>query len=313
MTFSNRIFEIKLEYDGKTTFSFPEKGQKDSKYIKNYSRSFFTGEHTCAVSAKFYLLRPSSIYRYGKTSFLIILGVTVITLLLIVFDSSKNENEDSDEKDGELDAENTEASENLDAYGSSEDVKEDSDSQDEEKTDLLEEGEVSDDASLESSDSEKNLSDASTEDFKALLSEKINDAISNEREFAVFFIKLSGLEKDSEEYKKIAELLEERLKAKNLIFEGKENMLIILKEETSLDENLTLAENTINEIENTFKEKNFSLYGGLSNRNMRIVTGERLLFEAEAALNHAEETAEKVIAFRANTEQYNNFINQQAD
>ena len=107
------------------------------------------------------------------------------------------------------------------------------------------------------------------------------------------------------------DLLQDRMKAQGLIFEGKENTIIILKHDTNLDENLALAENTINEIENTYAENNPICYLGLSNRNQRIVTPQRLMFEAEAALNHAEETEEKVIAFRANTEQYNNFINQQ--
>lgn len=124
-------------------------------------------------------------------------------------------------------------------------------------------------------------------------------------------MKILGIERTTEEYRKLIELLSDRLKVQNMVFEGKNDTLIILKQDTNLDENLTLAENTINEIENTFPETKPVIYTGISNRNCRIVTGERLLFEAEAALEHAEEAEEKVIAFRANTEQYNDFMNQQ--
>ena len=48
---------------------------------------------------------------------------------------------------------------------------------------------------------------------------------------------------------------------------------------------------------------------GISSRTGRLISGERLITEAEQAQKHAEEDATSpVIAFRVNPEKYRNFI-----
>ena len=325
---SDKIAEINLENNGRYLFSYPQNPVADSNYIKKFSYSFSSMQNIYNLNAKLYILRPSVIYHYGKISFLIILFVTLITLLLILYTSyseiskkepvkasetkentasekaseaETNQGQEAD-KDNNEDINNEEISDESDE--SEEVIEEDSEAASEESQD---EDEQEESATDEDSDSEENTEPS----FEKTVEQELNNSIANEKEFAIFVMEVIGIEPTSQEYRLMLELLSDRMKAQGLIFEGKENTIIILKHDTSLDENLALAENTINEIENTYAEFKPICYLGLSNRNQRIVTPQRLMFEAEAALAHAEETEEKVIAFRANTEQYNNFINQQ--
>ena len=274
---SDRIAEVTFKINGAYLFLYPENPVQDSRYIQNLAYSYSDGKRKCTFEAKMYLIRPSMIYQYGKKSFLIILVVTTITLILIVYaslsSSPQAENEDESEED-ENQSETTTTNTVI----------------------------------TEAPAPRTKLQDKVS--FNATLTDKIRTSIANEKEFAIIVMKFLGIEKGTEEYQKLLELLEKRLKVQNLIFEGKEDTLILLKQDTNLDENLTLVENTLNEVERTFKDLNPICYAGISNRNVRIVTGERLLFEAEAALEHAVQAEEKVIAFRANTEQYNEFMNQ---
>lgn len=277
---SDRIAEVSFKANQAYIFLYPDNPVPDSRYLKNFTYSYSDSQKTYKLEAKIYIIRPARIFNFGKTSFLLILAVTVITLVLIVIVSNTEKSSDGEN------SENDEAA-------------------------TEEENKSSDEGSAESSEDDEVTEVQSQVSFNSTLTESLRDSISNEKEFAIFVMKILGIERTTEEYRKLIELLSDRLKVQNMVFEGKNDTLIILKQDTNLDENLTLAENTINEIENTFPESKPVIYTGISNRNCRIVTGERLLFEAEAALEHAEEAEEKVIAFRANTEQYNDFMNQQ--
>ena len=318
---SDKIAEINLENNGRYLFAYPEKAVSDSKYVRNFSYSFSSMQNIYNINAKMYLLRPSVIYHYGKISFLLILAVTLVTLLLILYNSYTEEKKavpaaakKAEEKIEDSNTEeSTEKQEESSAPATEEAEEESADS--EEETPVEEESESPEEEVEESKADDTNEENSNEEDdktsFEKIVEEELNNSIANEKEFAIFVMKVIGIAQTSQEYRMMIDLLQDRMKAQGLIFEGKENTIIILKHDTNLDENLALAENTINEIENTYAENNPICYLGLSNRNQRIVTPQRLMFEAEAALNHAEETEEKVIAFRANTEQYNNFINQQ--
>ena len=299
---SDRIAEVSFKANQAYIFLYPDNPVADSRYLKNFNYSYSDSQKTYKLEAKIYLIRPARIFDFGKTSFLLILTVTVVTLILIVIVSNQEEersNKKTEEKAAGNEEENVETEETEEAS--------DNDNAENEEAAAEEESQSSEEGSENAEVSEVQ----SQVSFNSTLTESLRDSIANEKEFAIFVMKILGIERTTEEYRKLIELLSDRLKVQNMVFEGKNDTLIILKQDTNLDENLTLAENTINEIENTFPETKPVIYTGISNRNCRIVTGERLLFEAEAALEHAEEAEEKVIAFRANTEQYNDFMNQQ--
>ena len=274
---SDRIAEVTFKINGAYLFLYPENPIQDSRYIKNLAYSYSDGKRKCTFEAKMYLIRPSMIYQYGKKSFLIILAVTTITFILIIYTSlTSSPHAENDDKSEENENRKEETTANVNT------------------------------AKVPAPRTK--LQDKVS--FNTTLTDKLRISIANEKEFAIIVMKFLGIEKGTEEYQKLLELLDDRLKVQNLIFEDKEDTLIVLKQDTNLDENLTLVENTLNEVERTFKDLSPICYANISNRNLRIVTGERLLFEAEAALEHAVQAEEKVIAFRANTEQYNEFMNQ---
>ena len=230
-------------------------------------------------------ISKEAFFSYGKTSFLIILAVTVVSLIMIVIESQEKEvSTVSEASDTNTDnSENEESEEELEELSATE----------------------------EDSKEEESVSEAKPE-FEAVVTDGIHNSIANEQEYAVIILKIKGIEKESEDWKKLTDLVHESFDSNDKIYERGENCIAILKPKTSLDENLILTENTISKIENSFAETKPSCYAGISNRNLRMVTADRLLFEAKAALEHAEQTEEKVIAFRANTQAYNDFMNQKA-
>lgn len=318
---SDKIAEINIEKNSSYIFAYPKKEIADSKYIKNFSYSFSNMQNIYNLNAKMYLLRPSVIYHYGKISFLMILAVTLVTLLIILYTgyteakvvpAAEAGSEKEAEKESQIDQVEEEV-QTAEKKEESEQATEPADDDAKSDTDTESDAEVEEESEAEGDDQKETEEESESSEikFENIVEEELNNSIANEKEFAILVMKVIGIAQTSQEYRMMIEMLEDRMKSQGLIFEGKDNCIIILKHDTSLDENLALAENTINEIENTFTENKPICYLGLSNRNQRIVTPQRLMFEAEAALNHAEETEEKVIAFRANTEQYNNFINQQ--
>ena len=243
----------------------------------------------------------------GKTSFLIILAVTFVTLIMILFESQKKGEISPAEKDAEKnDFQEAKSEQNLAKDESLEGKKE-------EKAEALEENSGIKENNNQNEAENSVLPCEIGEKMEDLLSEGIHNAIADEQDYAVILIKILGIEKDSSDWKNICKIVADGIYTDQPVFDFKENTIAILKSKTSLDENLILAENAISRVENTFADIKPRCYAGLSNRNVRLVTADRLIFEAEAALEHAMETEEKVIAFRANSQAYKEFMNQQED
>ena len=56
-----------------------------SSLTKTYEKSFSSQAGTFKIVSNLYLLRPSSIYYYGKVAFLIILAITLLTVVIIIY------------------------------------------------------------------------------------------------------------------------------------------------------------------------------------------------------------------------------------
>lgn len=256
-------------------------------------------------------ITKEAFFACGRKSFLIILAVTFVTLLLIVFESQKNPeiSPAPEEKACETEEKSCDHVESRSENAALQEEKN------------CEREKISNDSEKENDLSEKSLEEVSEENtascqekecsFEDLLSEGLHNAIADEQDYAVILVKILGIEKNSDDWKNVCKIIADGLYTNNGVFEHNENTIAILKAKTSLDENLILAENAISRVENTFGDIKPRCYAGISNRNVRIVTADRLIFEAEAALEHAQQTEEKVIAFRANSQAYNEFMNQQ--
>ena len=141
------------------------------------------------------------------------------------------------------------------------------------------------------------------------LENEINRAISSEIDISVFIINIPNLERNSEESIKVSEYLTLQFQFKDLLFEYKNDSIVAIKISMSLDDALNFADKIHYEISQIIDQK--ECFIGISTRSIRIVSGERLLNEAWAAVEHAkQEDDSPIIAFRVDAEKYRQYLEQ---
>lgn len=141
------------------------------------------------------------------------------------------------------------------------------------------------------------------------LENEINRAISSEIDISVFIINIPNLERESDESKKVSEYLSLQFQFKDLLFEYKNDCIVAIKISMNLDDALNFADKIHAEIMQIINQK--ECYIGISTRSIRIVSSERLLNEAWAALEHAKQEEDSpIIAFRVDADKYRQFLEQ---
>ncbi len=141
---------------------------------------------------------------------------------------------------------------------------------------------------------------------EASLNERINfeltKAASNGQDFSVLLIEI----KDSEKFADIKKFLDDNYGKEN-IFNYKPQILALLKENTNIDDAEDKAALIENNIKAFFKEQNLAI--GISSRSLRTITADRILSEAEEALNHANSDPDsKIVGFHVDLEKYREFV-----
>lgn len=133
-------------------------------------------------------------------------------------------------------------------------------------------------------------------------------ASSSEFDLCLFVLKLQNVDRSSDKMKEIAKVIIDYFQFKDLVFEYKDDCLVAIKTNTTIDDAIPAADNLYSNISGLLSE-NEKCYIGLSSKTIRLVGAERMMKEAEAALNHAiEEPDCPIIAFRANAEKYMEFL-----
>ena len=133
------------------------------------------------------------------------------------------------------------------------------------------------------------------------LNNEIDRATASEIDLSLFIIKLDSTPKSGEAFKNVCNYLAIQFQFKDLLFEYKEDCIVAIKISMNVDEALNLAAKLYTDISNIVENKNTRI--GISSRSIRMVTGERLILEAEQAIEHCDE-ASPVIAFRVDSEKY---------
>lgn len=139
------------------------------------------------------------------------------------------------------------------------------------------------------------------------LNNEIDRATASEIDLSLFIIKLNSIEKSSETFKNVCNYLGIQFQFKDLLFEYKEDCIVAIKISMGVDEALNLATKLYTDISNIVENKNTRI--GISSRSIRMVTGNRLILEAEQAIEHSEESS-PVIAFRVDSEKYRQLMEQ---
>lgn len=133
------------------------------------------------------------------------------------------------------------------------------------------------------------------------LNNEIDRATASEIDLSLFIIKLTNVSKNSESFKNVCNYLTIQFQFKDLLFEYKEDSIVAIKISMNVDEALKLAEKLYSDICNIINSKECRI--GISSRSIRMVGGDRLILEAEQAIEHSDETS-PVIAFRVDSEKY---------
>lgn len=103
----NDYSSIYVTKNNSPIYSYPNTLAKDaqsSKFIKVYRTTFQKQDNGASyvVTAALYTLRPATIFRYAKTSFIVVAIVTVLTAVVLICQRASFDDEDTEE--GEIDS-----------------------------------------------------------------------------------------------------------------------------------------------------------------------------------------------------------------
>lgn len=139
------------------------------------------------------------------------------------------------------------------------------------------------------------------------LNNEIDRATASEIDLSLFVVKLPEVDMKSDVFKNVCNYLAIQFQFKDLLFEHKNDSIIAIKISMNVDEALNLADKLYSDICNILNNRNCRI--GISSRSIRMVTGERLILEAEQAIEHTDANS-PVIAFRVDSEKYRQLMEQ---
>ena len=318
--------------------------QNTSKLVIPYNRTLKINGSLVIISAGLYSLRPSSIFDYSKISFFIILIVALITIILIIYN---NHFAKEQPKRTVVKTKKVVKEEDLEEDDEIEVVEEDDDeayeeNEQTEETPVNEEPAVEEEPVKEEApapEPQASKEELPLKDFEPVelipnaepvtenglfspdtgfgwesylmtrLDNELNRATASELDLALFIIKLDGFGRKNPLMKKICEYLTVEFQFKDLLFEYKDDSICGLKISMNIDNAITFAEKLVAEIKNITAEEGPTVLAGVTTRGIRMVSGERLLKEADEAVKHAAEDPKcPVVGFRADAVKYRKFL-----
>lgn len=296
----------------------------NSTLVKVFNKTIVKGDDVYELKMAIYLLRPEVIFNTSRTSFIIILVATLVSIAVLILISTKSHSFETTEKESsfndkeELSEEMTEEAqdqeENTEEPVLDNNFQEESDEESEEKE---EDTDPEDEISAVETPSEnpyynqQKVMDQATADEgsdfqKEELYHKVNfllaNAASNEQDLSLFLIKLDNTSAIETANQYLCDNY-----GKDNIYGYNENTLMLLKENSSIDE----AEDIASLIEHNLKTilPEADCYIGISSRSIRMLSADRLIMEAEEALNHTSPDEDShIIGFHVDIEKYREFL-----
>lgn len=139
------------------------------------------------------------------------------------------------------------------------------------------------------------------------LESELSRAIASEFDLSLFVFQLPNIARNSQLFHNICNYLSIQFQFKDLLFEYKNDCLVAIRNCMNLDEALTFSDKLFSDIKNMIE--NNDCYIGISSRSIRMVSGERLLLEAEESLRYAkEDKSSPVVAFKVDSAKYQEFL-----
>ena len=328
---------IKIMADNKVIYLFPQDFESESninsRFIISKDRNFNANGSRVNISCGLYSLRPGTIFEYAKISFFIILIITLLTIILIIYNNhfdkssakktykSKNpkkefiykiteedegfDEDDEPEEDDVSEEEYVSTSDEIIEEEPVETKKEELPVHDFEPVEIQKEAKPVSENGLFSADTGLGWESY----LMTRLDNELNRATASELDLALFVIKIDGIGRKNPVMKKICEYLTVEFQFKDLLFEYKDDSICGIKISMDIDNAVSFAEKLVAEIKNIAEEENPTVLTGVTTRGIRMVSGERLLKEADEAVKHAaEDTANPVVGFRADAVKYRKFL-----
>lgn len=136
-------------------------------------------------------------------------------------------------------------------------------------------------------------------------------AASSEQDLSLIIIRIAGLSHTDELAKKIAHVLLDSFRFKDMVFEYGTNGFAGILQNVNLDEAMKTADLLYAGIDSILMETGYDgqITIGITTRTARLLPASRMIEEASSAARKAEEEPSlPIVAFRANPEKYRNFV-----
>ena len=319
--------KLNLSVDGKLIYSYPSKDTYFSRKsgAKSFTKSFTTKNgNSILINAEIYTTVQSSLFYHARTAFIVIFAATLAAILILIFaKTEKDEIDGIDEISFEDETESTDkeifSQNKTDEIYSEKQHDEYALTEEEKKqlfdgfdtVDFSQKKDTNKEVFSENTDAEEEKSCPKTqpiENLEAKCEEALVKAAENGSDLAVLIIKVNSSENEISR-EQIENIFDSDFAQNALVFSDESNLFTVLLENTGLDDAMTVAKEIFEDFSEKLADAGQKVTIGLSSKNGRTVSSERLLTEAREAQKHAAtEPDSPIIAFRASPEKYNDYI-----
>lgn len=319
--------KLNLSVDGKLIYSYPSKDTYFSRKsgAKSFTKSFTTKNgNSILINAEIYTTVQSSLFYHARTAFIVIFAATLAAILILIF--AKTEKDEIDGID-EISFEDETESPDKEIFSPNKADEIYSEKQHDEYTlteeekkqlfdgfdtvDFSQKKDTNKEVFSENTDTEEEKSCPKTqpiENLEAKCEEALVKAAENGSDLAVLIIKVNSSENEISR-EQIENIFDSDFAQNALVFSDESNLFTVLLENTGLDDAMTVAKEIFEDFSEKLADAGQKVTIGLSSKNGRTVSSERLLTEAREAQKHtATEPDSPIIAFRASPEKYNDYI-----
>lgn len=305
--------KLSLSYDGTLLYSYPSKDAWYSKKssAQSFSRTFTDKKgHAFTINAEISTTLQNSLFYRARTAFLVIFLATLTAVLILFFakaDDSAQEKEKEDSEDysleDEIDRIVFEDETPPQEIKKEEDFYEPEDSLDTE-TVLPQRTELQENELQEQSIPQKKYNEQSLE---GRCEEALVKAAEDDSDLSILVIKPCGSEHQNISLEQIRGEILNLFDPSDVFFNEDKSTITVVLEKTDLDEAMIPAKKAYEILQEKLESSQITV--GISARNNRTISCERLLTEAEEAQKHAAtEPDSPIIAFRASPEKYKDLI-----
>jgi GGDEF domain-containing protein len=319
-----------------------------SPFMKVYSANLDVGDGktgSIVITAVLYVLEPGSIFAASRSSFLVILALLFVTLIVIFADTPMRQKDTkaTSPKAAPKATPETNDSESIDdtaisipdiQYDEIETVAENevplaapeievpaaevavAETVPEPAAAFVPETSVSESAEERPLHNPEGLFSPVTgtgweQYLKERLDAELVRAASSEQDLALIIIRVSGLLHTDLLARKIAQVLLDTFRFKDMVFEYGNNGFAGILQNVNLDQAMKTADALYAGIDGILMDMNYDgqITIGITTRTARLLPASRMIEEADSAAKKAiEEPSLPIVAFRANPEKYRDFI-----